>query len=156
MNPYELTDEEATEIYEHWFTTKEQFANAANPDNPIHLEYATGILDSEVSMRYTLILYRNESFMSFSMAFDHLDDYRLFDDETARTELFYELIHDSVDNVLEEGLTDGANGWLSYYVDTDAIEEDRATNSSYAEILSSYDEEIEYVLNGETYYLYKY
>ena len=154
-NKYELTDEEINDIYDYLFTQKEQFIHLANPDKQPQLHYVEEKLDADDDYIHALVLYRN-NYTTYEDAYNDLTNYDIYDSEDLRNEAFERLVHEQAETSVENALTDGYNSWLSHYIDIDEIAADMGTDRSYAEVLSSYEKEIEATIDGITYYLYKY
>jgi len=136
------------------FTKKERFVHSANPSNLPELTHVTKELNSNENYIYALILYRSE-YTTFDQAYSRVADYTVFDNEDERDRQFEDYIENSVESSIEDELVNGINSWLYHYIDIDNIVADSTSDRTYAEVLSTYEEEIEYTLNGTTYYLYK-
>jgi len=153
-NKYELTDEEVEEMYDYMFTQKEQFVHLADPDKKPQLYYVEEELDSEEYYIHALVLFK-DNYTSYEMAYGYLSNYTIYDSEDLRNDDFERLVHEQAEDAIENALVEGHNSWLSCYIDTDEVAEDMEADKSYAEVLSSYEEEIKYTVNGTTYYLYR-
>jgi len=154
LNKYELTIEEIEELYDYLFTQKEQFVHKADPNKPPKLNYVEKVLDSSEEYVHALILFRN-SYSTYEEAYDKLDDYSIYDSEQSRDEAFEQTIQEQAEFLVEDALVDGLKSWLAYYIDIDEVANDMTANRSYAEVLSSYEEEVEATVDGITYYLYR-
>ena len=153
-NKYELTDEEVNEIYDYIFTQKEQFIHLANPINQTKLHYVEEELDTDDDYIHALVLYR-DNYATYEQAYDDLINYKIYDSEDLRNDDFERLVYEQAEFSVEDALVDGHNSWLSHYIDIDKVATDMEADRSYAEVLSSYEEEIETTIDGITYYLYK-
>jgi len=153
-NKYKLTDEEVNDIYDYLFTQKEQFVHLADPDKQSKLYYVEKELDANDSYIHALILYRNNS-VSYEKAYDSIDNYRIYDNEELRDDDFEQLAYEQAEFLVEDALTDGYNSWLKQYIDIDEVANNIEASRTYAEVLSSYGEEIEDTIDGTVYYLYK-
>ena len=153
-NKYKLTDEEVNDIYDYLFTQKEQFVHLAAPDKQPKLYYVEKELDANDSYIHALVLYRNNS-VSYEEAYDSIDNYRIYDNEELRDDDFEQLAYEQAEFLVEDALTDRYNSRLKQYIDIDEVANDIEASRTYAEVLSSYGEEIEDTIDGTVYYLYK-
>jgi len=153
-NKYELTNEEVNEIYNFIFTQKKQFVHLADPNKQPKLYYVEEELNVDNDYIYALVLYR-DGYVTYEDAYDDLINYRTYAKEDLRNDAFEQLVYEQAESLVEDALTEGYNNGLSYYINIDKLAADIEADRSYAEVLSSYEEEIEATIDGTTYYLYK-
>jgi len=154
MSKYELSDTELDEIYNHYYSCRQQFVHQCNPTPTGKLTLVEEILDDDEDYIFALILCR-DTIGTFEDAYEIILNYSIFDNEESRNSAFEEMLIDQTQQSIEDAIVDGTRSWLYSYIDIETIIDDRMQECSYAEVLSNYEEEIEATVAGVTYYMYR-
>lgn len=153
-----LDENEINEFYDTMFDIRQQFKHQAkyqaslNKSNKINL--LQDVIEKDNKIFKALIVYKAGIVWNFHEALKNSGKYLIFDDKDERDSLYEELTEERALDWIDECLNDDAQ-WLRQYINEDSVIDDYRYDRSYAEVLSSYEEEYECTIDDTTYYIYR-
>ena len=144
-----LEHDTVEDLYNYFYSTKEQFKHKANPNLDI------SSLDTE-NVRDLVEERLEEEIVALAYAYDLFYDEAMYDKDTLYLVYDESTVDEAAQQAAESLAEDAKNeipDHLQFYFDEDRYIDD-LLDQGYSNLLSSYGEEVTAVINDTTYYIY--